>query len=140
MSMTSTRTPQTVPIHDGLEPIERASHDELASIQLDRLKAILHHAYARVPLYRTRFDAAGVHPDDLRELPDLARFPFTVKDDLRQSYPFGMLAVAREPARANSRVVRNHGTADRRGVHACRHRHVGAARRAIDASGGCATR
>ncbi len=110
MSMTSMRTPQTVPIHDGLEPIERASHDELASIQLDRLKAILHHAYARVPLYRTRFDAAGVHPGDLRELPDLARFPFTVKDDLRQSYPFGMLAVARDQL---ARIHASSGTTGR---------------------------
>jgi phenylacetate-CoA ligase len=94
--MTSARTPLTVPLPDGLEPIERASRDELAATQLDRLKAVLNHAYARIPLYRTRFGAAGVHPDDVHELTDLARFPFTVKDDLRQNYPFGMLAVPRD--------------------------------------------
>lgn len=81
---------------DGLEPIERASRDELAALQLDRLRRLLARAYADVPFYRARFDGAGVHPSDLRELADLARFPFTVKDDLRRHYPFGMLAVPRE--------------------------------------------
>jgi phenylacetate-CoA ligase len=79
-----------------LEPIERASRDQLSALQLERLRQVVRHAYANVPLYRRRFDAAGVHPDDLRELGDLARFPFTVKDDLREHYPFGMLAVPRE--------------------------------------------
>ena len=73
-----------------LEPIETASRDELTALQLSRLRALLAHAHANVPMYRERFDAAGVHPDDVRDLSDLARFPFTVKDDLRQHYPFGM--------------------------------------------------
>jgi phenylacetate-CoA ligase len=79
-----------------LEPIERASRDQLSALQLERLRQVVRHAYTNVPLYRRRFDAAGVHPDDLRDLGDLARFPFTVKDDLREHYPFGMLAVPRE--------------------------------------------
>ncbi len=108
--MASARTPLTVPLHDGLEPIEHASRDELAATQLDRLKALLHHAYARIPLYRTRFDAAGVHPDDAHELADLARFPFTVKDDLRQNYPFGMLAVPRDQL---ARIHASSGTTGR---------------------------
>ena len=79
-----------------LEPIETASRDELTVLQLSRLRALLAHAHANVPMYRERFDAAGVHPDDVRDLSDLARFPFTGKDDLRQHYPFGMLAVPRD--------------------------------------------
>ena len=81
---------------DGLEPIERASRDEISAVQLDRLRHTLHHAYRNIPHYRQHFDGAGVHPDDLRTLADLGRFPFTVKDDLRDHYPFGMLAVPRE--------------------------------------------
>lgn len=81
---------------DELEPIEIASRDEIAALQLSRLKWSLRHAYDNVPMYRARFDAAGVHPDQLRDLSDLACFPFTVKDDLRQNYPFGMFAVPRE--------------------------------------------
>ncbi len=110
MSMAPARTPLTVPLQDGLEPIERVSRDELAAVQLDRLKAILRHAYARIPLYRTCFDAAGVHPDELHELPDLGRFPFTVKDDLRLSYPFGMLAVPRDQL---ARIHASSGTTGR---------------------------
>ena len=75
------------------EPIENASLDELRSLQLDRLKSSLHRAYDHVPPMRAKLDAAGVHPDDLASLDDLARFPFTVKDDLREAYPFGMFAV-----------------------------------------------
>jgi len=78
------------------EPIERASRDEISALQLGRLRAILDHAYRNVPFYRDQFDVAEVHPEDLRELADLARFPLTVKDDLREHYPFGMLAVPRE--------------------------------------------
>jgi phenylacetate-CoA ligase len=78
---------------DQLEPIEQASRDELAALQLARLKATLAQAYGRVPHYKAKFDAAGVHPDDVKELRDLARFPFTTKEDLRQNYPFGMFAV-----------------------------------------------
>src|ERR1700686_660380 len=78
---------------DSLEPIEKASKDALAALQLDRLKATLHQAYEHIPHYKKKLDAAGVHPADLKELSDLAKFPFTTKDDLRQNYPFGMFAV-----------------------------------------------
>jgi len=78
------------------EPIERASEDELRALQLARLRWSVRHAYERVAPYRRKCELAGVHPDDLRALADLARFPFTVKDDLRANYPFGMLAVPRE--------------------------------------------
>ena len=80
----------------ALEPIEKASVDELRGLQLKRLRATLRHAYANSPVYRAKFDAAGVHPDDCRTLADLAKFPFTTKKDLRDSYPFGMFAVPRE--------------------------------------------
>lgn len=79
-----------------LEPIERASRDEIAWLQLDRLRGTLQRAYDYVPFYRAQFDSYGVHPTDLRELQDLGRFPFTVKSDLREHYPFGMLAVPRK--------------------------------------------
>ena len=79
-----------------LEPIETASTDEIAALQLERLKWSLNHAYQNVPMYRERFDAAGVHPDDLTTLADIARFPFTHKTDLRDNYPFGLFAVPRE--------------------------------------------
>jgi phenylacetate-CoA ligase len=92
------------PAPEALEPIERASRDELAALQLERLQRTLAHAYANVPHYRRAFDAAGVHPHDCRELADLARYPFTTKDDLRASYPFGMFAVPR------SQVVRVHAS------------------------------
>ncbi len=90
------------PARHELDPIEIASRDEIAALQLERMRATLGQAYENVPHYRRGFEAAGVHPDDLRELSDLARFPFTVKDDLRQNYPFGMFAVPRE------QVVRIH--------------------------------
>lgn len=88
----------------GLEPIEKASRDEIAALQLKRLKWTLQHAYGNVPAYRAMFDAAGVAPADLKELADLARFPFTTKQDLRQNYPFGMFAVPRE------QIVRIHAS------------------------------
>jgi phenylacetate-CoA ligase len=91
----------------ALEPIEKASVDELRALQLKRLKATLEHAYAHSPVYRAKFDAVGVHPDDLKSLADLSRFPFTTKKDLRDSYPFGMLAV---PRAACSRVHASSGT------------------------------
>jgi phenylacetate-CoA ligase len=78
---------------DQLEPIEKASRDALGALQLDRLKSTVRQAYERIPHYKKKLDAAGVHPGDLRELSDLAKFPFTTKDDLRQNYPFGMFAV-----------------------------------------------
>jgi phenylacetate-CoA ligase len=77
------------------EPIERASEDELRALQLERLKWSLRHAYEHAAPYRRKCELTGIHPDELRTLEDLARFPFTVKDDLRQSYPFGMFAVPR---------------------------------------------
>lgn len=78
-----------------LDPVEKASLDELRSLQLERLRASLRHAYGNA-YYRRKFDAAGVRPDDLHTLDDLRRFPFTTKQDLRDSYPFGMFAVPRE--------------------------------------------
>ena len=84
------------PLPGELEPIERASPDELRALQLERMRWTVQHAYDNVPHYRRAFDAKGVHPSDLKELADLARFPFTVKGDLRDNYPFGMLAVPRE--------------------------------------------
>jgi phenylacetate-CoA ligase len=80
----------------ALEPIEKVSVDELRALQLKRLQATLHHAYRNSPVYRRKFDQAGVHPDDCRTLADLARFPMTTKADLRDHYPFGMFAVPRE--------------------------------------------
>jgi phenylacetate-CoA ligase len=85
-----------VPAPADLEPIERASTDELRALQLTRLRWSLAHAYEKVPHYRKAFDAKGVHPRDLVRLEDLAKFPFTVKTDLRDNYPFGMFAVPRE--------------------------------------------
>ena len=87
-----------------LEPIETASVDELRSLQLGRLQWSLQHAYDHVAHYRAKFDAAGAHPRDLRTLADLAKFPFTTKADLRDTYPFGMFAVPRE------KVVRIHAS------------------------------
>ncbi|WP_039783836.1 phenylacetate--CoA ligase PaaK [Herbaspirillum huttiense] len=96
----TTRTPQP----GDLEPIETASRDELQALQLQRLKWSLQHAYDNVAHYRNAFDQAGVHPDDLKSLSDLSKFPFTTKQDLRDHYPFGMFAVPRE------QVVRVHAS------------------------------
>jgi phenylacetate-CoA ligase len=79
-----------------LEAIETASSDELGALQLQRMQWSLRHAYDNISFYRSSFDAAGVHPDDLRSLQDLGRFPCTAKQDLRDHYPFGMFAVPRE--------------------------------------------
>ncbi|KAB0641679.1 phenylacetate--CoA ligase PaaK [Burkholderia latens] len=79
-----------------LEPIETASRDELTALQLERLKWSLRHAYEHSSVYRRKFDEAGVHPDDLKTLADLSRFPFTTKSDLRDNYPFGMFAVPQD--------------------------------------------
>jgi len=78
---------------DQIEPIEKAGVDELRALQLKRLRWSLQHAYEKVPHYRNAFDAAGIHPGDLKDLADLAKFPFTTKNDLRANYPFGMFAV-----------------------------------------------
>ena len=92
------------PLPGELDPIERASVDELRALQLERLRWSLRHAYDNVSHYRKSFDAAGIHPDDCRSLADLAKFPFTVKSDLRDHYPYGMFAVPRE------RVARIHAS------------------------------
>ena len=96
--------PVKQPAPGDLEPIERASRDELQALQLQRLQATLRLAYENVPHYRKAFDAAGVHPQDCRSLADLSKFPFTTKADLRANYPFGMFAVPRE------QVVRIHAS------------------------------
>jgi phenylacetate-CoA ligase len=95
---------QRIPQPGELDPIERASRDELQALQLERLKWSLKHAYENVAHYRRAFDEAGVHPDDLKTLADLARFPFTEKKTLRDNYPFGLFAVPRE------QVVRVHAS------------------------------
>ena len=84
------------PPREDLEPIEIASVDEIRALQLDRLKWSLTHAYENVDFYRNHFDSKGIHPSDLKELSDLAKFPFTVKSDLRMNYPFKMFAVKGE--------------------------------------------
>ena len=92
------------PCRKTLEPIETASRDEIEALQLARLKWSLRHAYDNVPHYRAAFTAAGVHPDDLKTLDDIRRFPFTQKTALRDNYPFGMFAVPRD------QVVRLHAS------------------------------
>jgi len=93
-----------------LEPIERASVDELRAVQLERLQWSLRHAYDNVPHYRAAFDAAGVHPADCKDLAGLAKFPFTDKADLRENYPFRMFAV---PQSQISRIHASSGTTGR---------------------------
>src|SRR5210317_1857778 len=92
------------PAKSDLDPIETASVDEIRALQLDRLKWSLRHAYDNVAMYRECFDAAGVHPDDVNDLSDLAKFPFTYKNDLRDHYPFGMFAVPDE------KIIRVHAS------------------------------
>ncbi len=88
--------PTRTPSPGDLEPIERASRDEIAALQLQRLRWSLRHTYDHVAPYRARCEQAGVHPDDLKTLADLAHFPFMTKADLREHYPFGLLAVPRQ--------------------------------------------
>ena len=92
------------PRKEDLEPIEIASRDEISALQFHRMKRTLKHAYENSPFYRQRFDAHGVHPEDLKTLADIAKFPFTTKQDLRDTYPFGMFAVPRE------KIIRIHGS------------------------------
>jgi phenylacetate-CoA ligase len=92
------------PKPEDLEPIETAPREQLAAVQLERLRWSLQHAYDNVPFYRRRFDQLGVQPRDLAALEDLARFPFTTKQDLRDNYPFGMFAVP------TTQVIRIHGS------------------------------
>ncbi len=98
------------PDRADLEPIEVASRDELQALQLERLQWSLQHAYENVAHYRERFDAAGVRPEDCRSLDDLARFPFTTKADLRETYPYGMFAV---PLERVARIHASSGTTGR---------------------------
>jgi phenylacetate-CoA ligase len=99
--------PVRPPAPGELEPIELASRDEIQALQLQRLRRTLEHAYENVPHYRRAFDEKGVHPSDLKTLADIAKFPFTTKKDLRESYPFGMFAVPREQV---ARVHASSGT------------------------------
>ena len=98
------------PARDELDPEERMSRDELEALQLERLQQTVRHAYEHVPLYTTKFDEAGVHPDDIRSLDDVAKLPFTTKEDLRQTYPFGMFAV---PMDRVARIHASSGTTGR---------------------------
>ena len=102
--------PVQPPSPDELDPIETASRDEITALQLTRLRATLERAYDNVPHYRRCFDEAGVSPADLMSLEDLAKFPFTVKDDLRLNYPFDMFAVPRE------QVIRIHASSGTTGI------------------------
>ena len=99
--------PVKQPRPGDLDPIETASRDEVAALQLERLRWSLQHAYDNVPHYRAKFDAKGVHPSDLKTLADIAKFPFTTKADLRDNYPFGLFAVPREKV---ARVHASSGT------------------------------
>jgi phenylacetate-CoA ligase len=100
----------TASVPADLDPIETASVDELRSLQLERLRLSLRHAYANVPHYQQAFDRAAIHPDDCQDLADLAKFPFTSKSDLRENYPFGMFAVPREQV---ARIHASSGTTGR---------------------------
>jgi phenylacetate-CoA ligase len=114
----------------GLDPIETASRDELAALQLERLQWSVAHAYDHVEHYRKVFDAAGAHPSDIRSLADLARFPFLNKSDLRDHYPFGLFAVPRE------QLVRIHASSGTTGKPTV----VGYTRRDIDTWAGLVAR
>lgn len=95
------------PSRDILDPIEIASRDEISALQERRMAWSLRHAYDNSPFYKRQFDAAGAHPDDFKSLADLAKFPFTLKQDLRETYPFGMFAV---PQSEISRIHASSGT------------------------------
>lgn len=84
-----------MPARESFDPIETASRDEIAALQLERMKWTLSHAYNNVAHYKKAFDKAGMHPRDLQTLDDLSKFPFTGKEDLRAHYPFGMFAIPR---------------------------------------------
>ena len=98
------------PAWEELDPEERLSRDALQALQLERLRWAVRHAYANVPLYTRKFDEAGVHPDDIRTLDDVALLPFTTKEDLRETYPFGMFAV---PMDQVARIHASSGTTGR---------------------------
>ena len=123
----------------ALEPVLGASRDALESLQLERLQSTLRHAYANNAAYRRKFDAAGVAPGDLRTLTDLARFPFTTKDDLREAYPFGFFAVPREQV---ARIHASSGTTGKPTVVGYTRNDIATwanlVARSIRAAGGCA--
>jgi phenylacetate-CoA ligase len=119
-----------MPARESFDPIETASRDEIAALQLDRLKWTLNHAYSNVAHYKKAFDKAGVHPSDLKALDDLPKFPFTTKDDLRAHYPFGMFAIPRDQA---LRVHASSGTTGKPTV-------VGYSRRDLDTWAGLMAR
>ncbi len=102
--MPSKRSADFAPKKSDLNPIETASRDEIAALQLRRMKWSLRHAYDNVAHYKASFDAANVHPDDLKDLRDLHKFPLTSKDDLRANYPYGMFAVPMD------KIVRVHAS------------------------------
>ncbi|MFT4470905.1 phenylacetate--CoA ligase PaaK [Arthrobacter sulfonylureivorans] len=108
---TGTKARKTTPAaEDTLDPEELMSRDELEALQLQRLQHTVAYAYERVPMYKKKFDDAGVRPEDLKELSDLAKFPYTDKEDLRQAYPFGMFAV---PQQEVARIHASSGTTGR---------------------------
>ncbi|TFD61950.1 phenylacetate--CoA ligase [Cryobacterium sp. Hh7] len=104
---TLTKTRLHAPALEELDAAERLDRDEIRALQLIRLKHTVRHAYQNVPLYTRKFDAVGVHPDDIRTLEDVALLPFTTKEDLRMSYPFGMFAV---PMHQVARIHTSSGT------------------------------
>ena len=108
MSMSQTTDRDNLP--NPLDPEETMSRDQIESIQLTRLKETLDYAYTNVPYYKDKYDTAGVHPSDLKDLADLKIFPFTEKEDLRKSYPFGMFAV---PQHQVARIHASSGTTGR---------------------------
>lgn len=114
---------------ESFDPIETASRDEIAALQLKRLKWTLNHAYSNVAHYKKAFDKAGIHPSDLRALDDLPKFPFTAKDDLRAYYPFGMFAIPRD------QVLRVHASSGTTGKPTV----VGYSRRDLDTWAGVMT-
>jgi phenylacetate-CoA ligase len=136
-SPTTARRLGEAPDPQTLDPAERMSTDELRALQLERLRWSLRHAYENVPHYRRSFDAAGVHPDDCRELSDLAKFPTTTKADLRENYPFGLFAVPQSEVR---RIHASSGTTGRPTVVGYTERDIdiwaGLVARSIRAAGG----
>ena len=105
------------PTRNLLDPIEVASRDEIAALQYHRMRRSLTHAYENSPFYRKRFDAHGIHPSDLKSLADLAKFPFTQKTDLRDTYPFGMFAVPERKTGPHSWFIGHDRQADRCRIH-----------------------
>ena len=95
------------PSRDSLDPIEIASRDEISDLQFKRMRWTLDHAYKNVGFYKSKFDAIGIHPSDLKSLSDISKFPFTEKKDLRDNYPFDLFAV---PQNQISRIHASSGT------------------------------